>query len=394
MKWRQGYRVFCNVAKSLRHSLHAITLSTFLLATSSYASEITYDQALEWKKNGQFHKAEEAFQLLLNKDSDNAELWFQLGLVQRFQEKRTEAMQSQKKALALSPDYHDIRLELARLHSWNQNYDIAEPMVKIVLEAHPDYQDAIDLSASIERAKNAPPDPKSFKWQLDTGYENSDFSRRPQPDWHQYFLQINHWVANGTIIRLRTESIERRNIRNEHYEMGVAHIFNDVYTGHVSIGYTPNSLFIPEWRIKAGGEARLVFEHEHLGNTWLTAHVQHDRYTHLNTTVIKPGIRYEFIKNWQIQAQHINVIDENDDHLRGWSTRLDWQTPMPELRVFAGLSDAPETDNAIVVDTKAQFAGFSYQITPQVTLHASYAKEDRENSFIRNIISTALSVKF
>ncbi|MEJ2754628.1 MAG: YaiO family outer membrane beta-barrel protein, partial [Gammaproteobacteria bacterium] len=350
--------------------------------------------ALTLKKVGTHASAETLFLSLIEKDQNNAELWFQLGLVQRFQEKRAEAMASQEKALALSPENHDIRLELARLHSWNQNYELAESMVQEVLAAHPDYADAQALAASITRAKNAPPDPKSFKSQMDFGYENSDFSRRPQPDWHQYFLQIGHWMRDDTLVHFRTENIERRKVHNEHYELGIVHIFNDVYNVHISVGYTPDSMFIPKWRIKTGGEARLIFDHKHLGNTWLMVHFQHDRYTTLETTVIKPGIRYQFLDNWQIHANQINVIDENNKHLEGWSTRLDWQTPLPELRIFSGLSNAPETEDFLTVNTKAHFGGFSYQMTPRIAVHASYAREDRENSFIRHIVSTAISVKF
>lgn len=363
----------------------------------AHAQTVTYTHALESKKIGEYEKAEQQLRTLITQDNDNAELWFQIGLVQRFQQKRIEAQESQQKALSLSPKNQDIRLELARLHSWNQNYDLAETMVNEVLAVHPDYTDAKELAVSIARAKNAPEttvQKRPYKWQLDFGYENSDFSRRPQPDWHQYFLQVGHWIRDDTLIHLRTENIERRHIHNDHYEIGATHIFNDTYNAHLSVGHTPDSLFIPEWRIKTGGEARVIFNDESLGNTWLTVHVQHDRYKNLNTTVIKPGIRYQLFEDWQIQAQHINVIDENDDHLRGWSARLDWQTPLPQLRVFGGLSDAPETQDAITVNTRARFGGLSYQVTPQVAVHASYAREDRENSFIRNIISTALSVKF
>jgi YaiO family outer membrane protein len=381
----------------LARCLPYIFILTIFAVSTTHAEAVTYAQALKSKKIGEYEIAEQQFRTLISLDNDNAELWFQLGLVQRFQQKRVDAFETQQRAMSLSPKNDDIKLELARLHRWNRNYDLAEAMVNEVLAANPDYTVAKELATSITRAKNGPEETEQkrpYKWQLDFGYENSDFSRRPQPDWHQYFLQIGGWIRNDTLVHLRTANIERRHIRNEHYEIGAAHIFNDTYNAHLSVGYTPDSLFIPEWRIKTGGEARVIFNNERLGNTWLTAHLQYDRYKNLNATVIKPGIRYQLLENWQIQAQHINVIDENNDHLIGWSVRLNWQTSSPKLRVFGGLSDAPETENTITVNTKARFGGFSYQVTPQIAAHASYASEDRDNSFIRNIVSTALSVKF
>ena len=165
--------------------------------------------------------------------------------------------------------------------------------------------------------------------------------------------------------------MERRNVHNERYELGITHIFNDDSNAQLSIRYTPNSVFIPKWRIKASGEVRLIHKHEFLGDTWLTGNVQHNRYKTLNNTIIKPGIRYQLLNDWQIQAHQIYVIDQNDNFLRGWFARLDWQTPLPELRVFGGLSDTREIDNAIAVNVRAEFIGLSYKFTPQVTLHAS-----------------------
>lgn len=395
MKFRQEFPVFYGVTKSLKFILFILILSTSVVFPSN-AETTTFAKAMANKKNGDYDKAEKQFRLLIKQDN-SAESWHQLGLVQRFQQKHILALESQKTALGLSPDNQDIRLELARLHSWNQNYELAESLVKKILTIHPDYSDAQALALSIERKKNAPPETanlRPFKWQVDVGYENNNFARIPQPNWHHYFLQTSYWVREDTIIHFRVEDMERRNVHNQHYELGVSHVFNDNYNAQLSVGYTPNSVFIPKLRIKAAGEARLFSEHKFLSDTWLTGNVQYNRYSTLNSTVIKAGIRQKLFDDWQIQAQQIYVIDQNHDYLRGWSARLDWQTPIQGLSVFGGLSDAKEIENAIAVNVKAKFAGLSYKFNPQLTLHASYANEDRTNSFMRNTISTTLSVKF
>ena len=105
-------------------------------------------------------------------------------------------MESQEIALSLSPKNQEIRLELARLHSWNQNYDLAESMVKEVLTIHPDYSDAQILAKSIARQRNAPIETTS-KWQIDIGYEKEGFTRIPQPEWHYYFLQTNYKIQSS-----------------------------------------------------------------------------------------------------------------------------------------------------------------------------------------------------
>lgn len=344
------------------------------------------------KQDRNYAEAEEVLHALIAKN-ENSELWFQLGLVQRFQKKNEEALQSQQQALKLLDSNHDARLELARLYYWKGNYNKALALLEKILEAHPDYTDAITLVNSVKRAQH-PVQGANYLWQLDMGYENSSFSRRQQNDWHQHSLQLSRKIADDMMLFIRAENLERFDIHNEYYEVGMSYTVNHISNIGMSIGYAPDSLFIPKWRLKTEGTTRIVHDNNYINDSWITLHFQHDRYKNLNTTVVKPGIRYTLIKNWEIHAQHINVIDENDDHLVGWSTRIDWQTPSPKLRVFAGISDAPETENIITVDTEARFAGFSYQVMPQVTLHVAYAREDRENSFIRNIVSTALSVKF
>ena len=333
-------------------------------------------------------------QQLLVKQPDNAELWFQLGLTQRFQKKHDEAMKSQQKAITLSPNNQDIRLELARLHYWHSDYDTAESMVEEVLSNTPEYESAQKLSSSIQKAKQGLAHTREHLWQLDTGYEHSSFSRRHQPDWTYSFVQLGHWVEDDTLIHVRAEDYERRREHNQHIEIGAAHIFDKTYSAYGAIGYTPDSSFIPEWRFKAGGDVRLIYEDEYLGNTWFTLAAQHDRYTNLNTTVVKPGLRYEFLEVFQFHGQYINVFDEDDKRLKGWSTRLDWQTLIEELRLFGGLADAPESEDAIIYNTKARYAGFVYQFTPTVAVHGSIAREDREDTFIRHVASTALSIKF
>ncbi|MCB2081571.1 MAG: YaiO family outer membrane beta-barrel protein [Hyphomicrobiales bacterium] len=371
-----------------------ISLVSILVILSNPGSTATYDEALRARKNGQFAAAEQQFVSLLKNDAKNAELWFQLGLVQRFRNKYTEAMASQKKALALSPANLDIRLELARLYHWKGEDGLAEKLTREVLNASPDYTDAQVLAATIEKAKRLPARPFHPRWQADIGHERSTFSRRPQPDWRQSFLQLGRWINKDTLVHFRTENLQRQNAYNEHYELGVTHIFNDRYSGYASVGYTPDSVFIPKWRIKAGGEMRILHGNSLLGDSWLTGHIQHDRYKTINTTVIKPGLRYAITDTIQAHIQHINVIDEYDNRLKGLSGRVDWQTPLSALRVFGGLSDAPETENALTVNTKARFIGLSYRFSSNVTVHASYAREDRDNSFIRHIGATALSMKF
>lgn len=59
-----------------------------------------------------------------------------------------EARELAREILEIAPDYHDVRILLARTYSWNGRYDEARRELRTVLEDTPDYRDA--LSASID----------------------------------------------------------------------------------------------------------------------------------------------------------------------------------------------------------------------------------------------------
>jgi YaiO family outer membrane protein len=376
-----------------------IMLFVVLQVEELRAEVISYEKALKLKKDKNYTQAEQAFLSLIKTSKQNAEFWFQLGLIQRYQQNFLEALVSQTRAIELSPNNADIKLELARLYSWNLEFDRAEILVKEVVAKYPDYQDAITLEETIRRNKLLKVDPIRYKWNVSTGYEQSDFSRKVQPNWYTTFLQIENWVNPKTLLHIRAENKERYNEHGEYYEFGIAHIFADYFNGQFSAGGTSNnSPFIPQWKLKTRANLRVIHGHDKLGDTWLTGYVEHNRYENSIGTTIKPGIRYEITDNLQIHGQSVNVMDEEGNHLSGWEAKLGWQTPFPKLRLFGGVSDTPEGQSTnqgmIEVDTHGYFGGFSYQIVPRATIHASYARDDRENSFIREIVSVALSVKF
>lgn len=380
--------------------IYVLVMVFFVLQVDESRAEIiSYEEALQIKNNKDYAQAEKSFLSLIKINKQNAEFWFQLGLIQRYQQKFSEAFVSQTRAIELSPNNADIKLELARLYSWKLEFDKAEILVKEVVAEYPDYQDAIALEETIRRNKLLKVDPIRYKWNVSTGYEQSNFSRKVQPNCYTSFLQIGNWVSPKTLLHIRGENEERYNEHGEYYEFGIAHIFTDYFNGQFSIGGTSNnSPFLPEWKFKTRANLRVIHNHNKIGDTWLTGYVEHNRYKNSIGTTIKPGIRYEITDNLQIHGQSVNVMDEEGNHLSGWEARLGWQTPFPKLRLFGGVSDTPEgqstRDGMIEVDTHGYFGGFSYQIVPRATIHTSYARDDREDSFIREIYSVALSVKF
>lgn len=393
-KWRRGSRAYCGAA---RRRSAVLAVACFCAATSAGAQEITYDAALAAARSGDYVASENYFSTLASRDADNAELWFRLGLAQRMQGKNADAADSQRRALSIEPANADALLELARLLYFDGKYDEALKRIKEAAQARPDDAEIKELQISVRRAAAAPKkEGADYAWQFDAGYEHSDFSRRPMSDWSQTFAQIALRVKGDAAVRVRTDSVERFDAREQYYEIGVDKPLKDgAATVGASVGHTPGGTFYPTWRYAAFGEARVFRgDGDTRGDARASLYVRHDRYDRVNATVVKPGIAYDFAKNWTARADYIHVIDENDDHLSGWSSRVDWQTPAEPLRLFVGASNAPEMENAATVRTRSAFGGAAVRLTDRVTLHASYAREDRNRSYVRHVLSGAASIRF
>lgn len=365
----------------------------FLLSPSlCLAQSLSYEDAVKSRIDGDYENAEKILLELIEKDPENAELWFQLGLVQRFEGKLQDAAISQEQALKISPDNSDAKLELARIHFFKQDYTNAQSEVDEVLQHDPNYLEAKELSARIKKAKLELSDYRKF--QLDLGHELSRFSRKDNNDWRENFAQFGFRLSKETLTHARFNEVNRFNKYNRNYELGIDHRFGRNYNFGFDVGHTPNSTFLPSWRLKARGEARVIRDHKFIGDTWILVDAQKDRYQGFDVFVFKNGVSYFVTKNLELKGLFINVIDQNDHNISGWTSRLDWQTPLSKLRLYSGISVAPETQNGIVVNTEGKFLGGAFELKKDLFLNVAYAREDRENSFIRKVFNTSLSVRF
>ena len=394
MKWLLEFLVFYK-ERNLVKILCLFFCFSFLSVEVIHGKKITYKEALELKKKNHYEKAEKAFLQLLKKDGNNSELWFQLGLVQRFQKKFSEALKSQKKALTLSPKSFSIRLEVGRIYNWTGKYSSAKKIIQGLLVDYPKSVEARKLLAVIDQVNETPLKKKKLFWNLDFGHKMSRLSRVSQTNWNRSFLHVGYQATKKRLFYLKLENEKRGDISNRYYEASMLYKFNKKYNTFVSFGYSPNHSFLQEFRLKAGGDFNFVSGCECLGDSWFTLDLQYDEYkNNIEVGSIKPGLRYFIFKKLSVEGQYIRIFDNTKITLEGWLVRLDWNLPINGLALFSGLSEAPETENSVSVLTKSYFGGLSYQTTPQVTLRASYANEDSENSYIRDIIDFSLSVKF
>lgn len=71
-------------------------------------------------------------------------------------ERRGEARALCRKALERSPDYHDIRIQLARYHAWDSQYEDARREIQVVLAKSPGNAEAREVAIDIESWSDHP----------------------------------------------------------------------------------------------------------------------------------------------------------------------------------------------------------------------------------------------
>lgn len=80
----------------------------------------------------------------------NVDSSFQQARELAFEGEREEARELARAILEIAPDYHDVRILIARTYSWDQQYENARQELKLVLDAEPGHSDALHAAIDNE----------------------------------------------------------------------------------------------------------------------------------------------------------------------------------------------------------------------------------------------------
>jgi YaiO family outer membrane protein len=358
------------------------------------------------------------------------------------EQKYEEALVLLENALAEHPGDGEIQLAIIRVLSWQGNYDAAEKKIqeldkkyagnadllllranlaayrgdharaaalyREVLAKAPDYEDA---KAGLERALNAlasdtqiftaqiskaeePAGEPAFAWQVDSGFEFSEFSRVDQTDWNQEFLQLTRFLdERKTAIHGKITRYGQFSSTDVEYEAGIDRAVSENLSLYATGTIGLDADFRPEYWLTGGGAFKITGANDNIMPIWLTLDGRHDTYEDTSILTAKLGLRLEPVAGWSIAARVIALDPEDSGRLYGRDFRLDG-TLTDTFRFYAGYADVPETVAAVTVDTQTWFGGVTLDLTPATTLRLGYARDDRENSYIRQVVNASVSYRF
>ncbi len=345
-----------------------------------------YDRGVEARLAGEHERAVDLLGSAAAVEPANADVRLQLGLALLAADRLDEAEAAFRETLRLAPAYDDARIGLARLA--RRRGDVAAARAELE-RVNPANGEAGALRAELAQGSSSGPRlPSPWQIDLDASYSALESGGR---DWREGSVQLRRQASESTAIAVRVEHSRRFGLDDTYGEARVDHRLAGGGNVYLSVGATPDADFRPRWQAGAGIAARV---RGGPSATLLTLDVRQARYRSGDIQTLSPGFEQYFAggRFWAT-GRLINIFDEEGRHRLGWLGRGDFQV-RPDLRLYAGLADAPDTSEGVVVDTFSLFGGLSWDLSPRVTLRLNAAREDRESGPDRVQLGTGLGLRF
>lgn len=358
----------------------AFALSNAAAAQAQIPVRNSYDQAVEARLAGDPAHAAALLEPLVAADPRNSDAQVQLGLARLALGELDAAEKAFNAALAGAPNYADAHVGLARIAQRRGDHATA---LRELDAAGPGSVDG----AALRRQLTASPAEPLWQMDMDAGYSWLD---GPQPDWRELAMQVRRRTSAATTVSARLEYARRFRRDDIYGELQIDHRLSNAARIYVTLGGTPDADFRPEWQIGLGGSLRV---NGGPSATVLTLDARQARYTSGNVQSLTPGIEQYLGGRVWITGRWINLFDEDGSHRSGYLVRGDVQAS-DGVRLFVGYSDAPDTDEGIVVDVRSLFGGASIDLGQGHLLRLAVAHDDRATGADRTQLTVGFGLHF
>jgi len=392
----------------------AIILLLFGLTPSTAQDpDVLHREGEQARRAGRFEEAAKKLGEAARLRPDDADVQVRLGLALTPLKKFDEAERALRHALKLAPDYVDAKLGLARLDFFRKKFAVARAGVKAVLTARPDDKDARALLTQIDRAiaaqaaerraarRRAAPATKFppiaatpvYRWRVDL---NGEWSRLTagRSDWREGTARVAYETMPGTVVSAAAQVAQRFGVVDAYLEGRVDHKVAPWLSGYAFVGGTPAAHFSPEVAGGGGAAARLYQQPGVINATVLTFEGRYAEYVTGPVRQVTPGLeQYVLDGRLWITGKWINVLDEHNRYRQGYLVRGDI-VMRDDLRFFIAYSDAPESTDAVTVETRSLYGGFIYDLDARTILRLTVIYEKRPDLFNRVAVNAGAAYRF
>ena len=311
----------------------------------------------------------------------NADAQLQLGLAFSAAGRDSEAEAALRRTLEIAPGYDDARIALARIAQRRGDRAAA---AEALAQVAPGNAEAATLRAKLAAGATA------YRWRVDVDGSYSAVGSG-RSDWKDGSVQLRYQRSADSAVAIGLETSSRFGHSDTYGEVRLDQRLSNAVTAYVTAGGTPNADFRPEWQIGAGGSAQL---RSGPAATVVTVDARQAHFEAGDIQTVSPGVEQYVAggRAW-LSGRWINIFDERGHHRSGWLARGDLLAS-ERLRLFAGVADAPDVSEGVVVDTFSLFGGVSADLSQRLSLRLSLGHENRESGADRTQIGVGAGFRF
>jgi len=287
------------------------------------------------------------------------------------------------------PDNPDLQLTKGNLEYYQGNLSSAESYYQTVLDKFPDYMDARKGLENVRKARTEQIVNKKYRWRIDGGLGFSSFDQDNLASWDNQYLRAEY--AQGALAyHASAQRYNRFDTTNIEIKAGLSDAVRGGWDWGVEVGLTPDALFRPDF--SAGGRVGRAIEIENGTVLYPNVTYRYDDYAAGAIHNIQPSITTYFENEVELTGRLIGTVQEAENDQLGWLVQ--GRIPVSnQLRLNIGYANAPEAIDGVVVTTQSLFGGLSYALRDDLELHLNFARDDRENIYIRDSVNVGFTHK-
>lgn len=298
----------------------------------------------------------------------------------------SEARRTLNELMSESPNNADLLVAMGNLEYYQGHLSAARKNYVQALELAPNYTDASRGLSNIDKAEAAA---RGTVWRIDGGVGLSSFKRRDQDDWDEEFLRVEY-APSEIAYHASATRYNRFGETNVQVMAGISDAVRGGWDWGLEAGFTPDALFRPE--LSLGARVGKAVKTE--GGTTLYPEMRYrfDNYDASDIHTVQPGLTAYLENGVILSARAIATLQSREKDQIGWLA--EGRVPVSDrLQLRAGFANAPEAINGVAVTTQSLFGGATYSVSETLDLHINAARDDRENSYIRNSVNVGFTVK-
>jgi len=287
----------------------------------------------------------------------------------------------------------DIAFASGNLEYYRGNLNSAERIFTDVLARNPNYT---DVATALETVRQARRVERPHKWRIDGGGGLSSFDETDLDNWNNQYLRVEY-APRDVAFHAKVQRYERFGGNNIQFEGGIASAKRGNWDWGLTAGFTPDASFRPETSI--GGRIGRKFQLDNGPAVVTTLNYRYDQYTEAKIHNISPEVTAYFQNGARLTGRVINTVQSEQDDQSGWLVSGSYPVSK-KWRLNGGYANAPEAVespnglDSLVVTTKSIFGGVTYAVSPQLDLHINIARDNREDTYIRNAVNVGFTQRY